>query len=122
MMARLSTGREILRERISWAIYKATGAKTLITTLDAIMDVIAKADGGGAEVKPGFTLEDADPVQATTTFKAVDVADALNISEAKAAEWLARNKSHIESKMVSAGWSAIETLAAVDGLEGGDDE
>ncbi len=121
-MARLSTGREILRERISWAIYKATGAKTLITTLDAIMDVIAKADGGGAEVKPGFTLEDADPVQATTTFKAVDVADALNISEAKAAEWLARNKSHIESKMVSAGWSAIETLAAVDGLEGGDDE
>tara|TARA_R100000655_G_scaffold25218_4_gene51220 strand:- start:605 stop:823 length:219 start_codon:yes stop_codon:yes gene_type:complete len=40
MMARLSTDREILRERISWAIYKATGAKTLITTLDAIMDAV----------------------------------------------------------------------------------
>ena len=34
---------DALRERIAQAIYKATGEGTLITTMDAIMDVIAKA-------------------------------------------------------------------------------
>ena len=67
------------------------------------------------------THSESEP-QAATIFRAVDVADALNISEAKAAEWLVKNKSHIESRMVSAGWSAIETLAAIDGITGGDDE
>ena len=60
-----ATEQEALRERIAQAIYKATGEVTLITTMDAIMDVIAKADGGGAEVKPGFTLEDAGPAHDT---------------------------------------------------------
>lgn len=56
---------DALRERIAQAIYKATGEGTLITTMDAIMDVIAKADGRGAEVKPGFILEDAGPAHDT---------------------------------------------------------
>ena len=38
-----ATEHEALRERIAQAIYKATGEGTLITTMDAIMDVIAKA-------------------------------------------------------------------------------
>ena len=41
-----ATEQEALRERIAQAIYKATGEGTLITTMDAIMDVIAEAQGG----------------------------------------------------------------------------
>tara|TARA_R110002020_G_scaffold317373_1_gene532990 strand:- start:1149 stop:1418 length:270 start_codon:yes stop_codon:yes gene_type:complete len=44
-----ATEQEALRERIAQAIYKATGEGTLITTMDAIMDVIAKAQGGDDE-------------------------------------------------------------------------
>ena len=51
---------------------------------------------------------------ARATFTTSDVVDLLGVPEAQASEWLSNNAKAIESRMVEAGWDAIDALIALD--------